>query len=41
MGLALVKRVIEVHDDSIWIESSSNGEGAKFCFAQPAIQQAV
>ena len=41
IGLALVKRIIEVHDGSIWVESSGKGDGAKFCFALPAVQQAA
>lgn len=39
IGLALVKRIIEVHHGSVWVESSGNGDGARFCFALPAIQQ--
>ncbi len=41
IGLALVKRIIEVHDGSVWVESSGNGDGAKFCFALPVTQQAA
>ncbi|MDH3759646.1 MAG: ATP-binding protein [Gammaproteobacteria bacterium] len=41
IGLALVKRIIEVHQGSVWVESTGNGDGARFCFALPAIQQAA
>lgn len=41
IGLALVKRIIEVHDGSVWVESNGKNDGAKFCFALPLTQQAA
>ncbi len=35
IGLALVKRIIETHDGSIWVESEGLGKGSMFCFTIP------
>ena len=35
IGLALVKRIIEVHGGRIWVESEGTGHGASFCFTVP------
>lgn len=34
-GLALVKRIIEVHDGTIWVESEGINTGSCFCFTLP------
>ena len=36
IGLALVKRIVEIHNGTIWIESEGNGQGCCFCFTLPA-----
>ncbi len=39
IGLALVKRIIEVHNGSISVASEGEGKGARFCFTLPVISQ--
>ncbi len=36
VGLALVKRIVELHNGRVWIESAGLGQGAAFWFSLPA-----
>ena len=36
IGLALVRRIVEIHGGRVWIESDGQGQGAAFCFTLPA-----
>ncbi len=35
IGLALVARIVEIYDGTIWVESKGIGHGACFCFTLP------
>lgn len=34
-GLALVKRIVQLHEGRVWVESAGYGHGSTFCFTWP------
>lgn len=41
MGLALVKRIVEMHGGTIWVDSAGAGQGSCFSFTLPAALSGV
>ncbi|MBZ0237500.1 MAG: PAS domain S-box protein [Deltaproteobacteria bacterium] len=39
VGLALVRRIIDVHGGRIWVESGGVGDGSRFCFTLPVADE--
>jgi len=38
IGLALVKRIIDVHNGRLWVESDGLGQGSTFCFTLNTVE---
>jgi signal transduction histidine kinase len=38
VGLALVKRIVEIHEGQIWVESDGKGKGSTFRFILPVLE---
>ena len=35
VGLALAKKIVDLHGGRLWVESTGHGSGARFCFSLP------
>lgn len=40
IGLALVKRIIEAHAGTVWVESEGDGKGTTICFTLQSVKEA-
>jgi signal transduction histidine kinase len=41
VGLALVKRIVEIHGGQVWVESEGCGKGSTFCFWVPQQRNSI